>query len=263
VQRVLIADDDPVSLRFLAAAIGQFGCDVVAVVNGAAALAATLAEPFHLLLLDRRMPGLGGGELLLAMRNRGDGTPAIATSADIDAIVSVQLRDAGFVDVIEKPTTLAILRRVLGPHLHFSASPVEATDPEEVASALLDDSPALAAMGGDAAALRALRDLLAQELIALVAQREDFTGDRVVWRDRLHRLRASCGFCGAVALAQAAGRLDRALRDDPENAPSVLRDFLLACHATLSALRDQAPPTMGGARTSPSIPQARKPPPSR
>jgi CheY-like chemotaxis protein len=264
IQRVLIADDDPVSLRFLAAAVSQFGCDAIAVADGAAALAATLDQPFDLLLLDRRMPGFGGAEVLMALRARGDVTPAIATSAEIDPFITAQLRSAGFIDIIEKPVALAALERLLGPHLHFSASTGSAT-PLGVSTPLLYDDPALAAIGGDMNALRALRGLLAQELEALLTQSAgaDPGDSGVAWRERLHRLRASCGFCGATALAEAAARLDCSLRDGAESTQPVLCDFLHLCGTTLSALSNQEPSAMDGARTSPSIPQARKPTPSR
>ena len=263
-QRVLIADDDPISLRFLAAAVGQLGGDAVAVADGAAALAAAQRQSFDLLLLDRRMPGLGGIELLGALRGRGNVAPAIATSAEIDAAITAQLHRAGFVDIIEKPATLATLERVLGPYLHLSAS-AQAAATAEAATPLLDDGAALSAIGGDASALCALRGLLAQELTEVLTQAAsaDPCTHSAVWRERLHRLRASCGFCGAGALAEAAMRLDRGLHDDPGNAQPILCDFVHLCQATLSVLRDQAASAPDGARTPPSIPQARKPAPSR
>ena len=263
-QRVLIADDDPVSLRFLTAAVSQLAGNVVAVADGAAVLAAAKGQSFDLMLLDRRMPGLGGAELLLALRAAGNVAPAIATSAEIDAAIATQLLGAGFVDIIEKPATLATLERILDPYLHFSARP-QAVAKLEPATPLLDDGAALNAIGGDASALRALRGLLAQELIEVLTQSAsaDPLTHPVAWRERLHRLRASCGFCGAPALAQAAMKLDCGLRDDPANAQTILCDFLHLCHTTLSVLRDQGASATEGARTSPSIPQARKPAPSR
>jgi CheY-like chemotaxis protein len=263
-QRVLIADDDPVSLRFLAAAVSELGGDVVAVADGAAALTAAQAQPFDLMLLDRRMPGLGGAELLSALRAHGNVVPAIATSAEIDAPITAQLRHAGFVDIVEKPATLATLERVLGSYLQFSATP-PAIATAEAATPLLNDGAALSAIGGDASALHALRGLLAQELAEILSQSAsiDPCTHAVAWRERLHRLRASCGFCGAPAMAQAAIRLDCGLRDDPGNAQTILRDFLHLCQTTLSVLRDQGASATDGAFTSPNIPQARKPSPSR
>jgi CheY-like chemotaxis protein len=262
VQRILIADDDPVSLRFLVAVAIQLGFTAVAVADGSAALAAALDQPFDLLLLDRKMPGLGGAEMLTALRTRGDATPAIATSAEVDKTIMAQLRAAGFVDIVEKPTTLERLGRALRPHLQISAS-LHALAAVAATATLLDEGSALAAIGGDATALRALRVLLAQELVALLAHSAELGDDGSAWREHLHRLRASCGFCGAAALAEAAARLERGLRDDPANAQPVLCDFLHLCRATLAALPDQGPSAIDGARISPSIPQARKPPPSR
>ena len=77
------------------------------------------------LSFDQRM--FGGAEVLMALRARGDVTPAIATSAEIDALITAQLRSAGFIDIIEKPVALAALERLLGPHSHFSASTGSAT----------------------------------------------------------------------------------------------------------------------------------------
>lgn len=261
---VLIADDDPVSLRFLAVALVQLGCEVVTVANGTGALAAAQAHRFDLLLLDRRMPDLGGAELLAAMRACGIATPAVATSAEMDLTIAAQLRSAGFVSIIEKPATLAQLQHAVSPHLHFYAKPATAASATATA-ALLDDGPALTAIGGDAAALHLLRGLLAQELAILSTELSQFDrcADPAALRERLHRLRASCGFCGAAALAEAAGRLDRSLRDNLASAPPIFGDFLDLCRATQAALADQESAAAAGARTSPSIPQARKPAPSR
>jgi CheY-like chemotaxis protein len=261
---VLIADDDPVSLRFLTVALAQLHCEVVAVGDGAGALAAVQVQPFDLLLLDRCMPDLGGAELLAALRASGIATPAIATSAEVDAVITVQLRGAGFVDIIEKPATLARLEQSLCPYLHLLTIPQIAigTTP---ATRLLDDDAALAAIGGDAEALHALRGLLAQELATLLAESTNPASGACssTWRENLHRLRASCGFCGATALAESTARLDRGLRDDPENVQSLLGGFLHLCRATKAALCNQEPASADGARASESMPQARKPTPSR
>jgi two-component system OmpR family response regulator len=207
------------------------------------------------------------GPRLLALRARGIVTPAIATSAEIDAAIASQLHTAGFVDIIEKPATLATLERVLGPHLHFSPEPLAAVTTHNATVPFLDDDAALSAIGGDANALRALRGLLAQELNEVLTQSASADlrthAHVVAWRERLHRLRASCGFCGAAALTESAMQLDRGLRDDAENAQTLLRDFVHVCRKTLTVLRDQGLSATDGARTSPSIPQARKPAPSR
>ena len=235
--RVLIADDDPVSLRFLAAALAQSGCEVVAVGDGAAALAAVQTHEFDLLLLDRRMPDLGGAELLVALRARGAASPAIATSAEVDAVITVQLRAAGFNDIIEKPTTLARLQHITQAYLHFSSTQPAATKTPTV-PALLDNAAALAAIGGDAETLRALRGLLAQELATLENElrKSDPFAQPEYLRECLHRLRASCGFCGAPALSAAAARLEQVLHVGATNAQSTLVNFVRTCRDTAAAL---------------------------
>src|SRR5262245_41159553 len=94
--RILVADDDTVSQGFLAPALGEFGCAVTAVASGDATLDACAAAPFDLLLLDRRMPDCGGAALLLALRQRGIQTRAIATSAELTAATRLELQAAGY-----------------------------------------------------------------------------------------------------------------------------------------------------------------------
>ena len=238
--RVLIADDDPVSLLFMQAALERLGCEAVTVDGGAEALLVARDETFDLLLLDRRMPGLGGIGVLHALRQRGIHTPAIATSAELDADAVAQLRAAGFIDTLSKPATLEQIEYVIGRVVHLvSASSSPAMIDGD--SPLLDDAGALAAMGGDMSTLTALRGLLAQELKAL---NEELAGATLTspaqLGERLHRLRASCGFCGTPALGAAARRLELALKNNNGSTygKSELRDFALACRNTLAALSD-------------------------
>ena len=223
---VLIVDDDPVSLRFLVAAVEQSGCVVATAADGAAALAADNA--FDLLLIDRHSPDIGGIELLHALRKNGITATAIATSAEIDADAAAQLHAAGFVDVLEKPASVQRIVEIVVRHLTM-ATPI-----------LLDDVAALDAIGGDADALGALRDLLAQELEQL---EHDLTHADLVTNpsrlgERLHRLRASCGFCGASALATCAGDWQAALRAGSPSANALRDAFVAACRETVIALRD-------------------------
>jgi CheY-like chemotaxis protein len=236
--RILIADDDPISLRFLQGVLTQSGCDAVAVADGTSTLAAAAIQPFDLLLLDRRMPDIGGAELLAALRQQGVSAPAIATSAEIDAATAAQLRSTGFSDIIEKPVSSARLLRVVGAHVHVSSPPATAGGP--TSHVLLDDQAALAATAGDAETLRALRSLLAQELAALETELHD--SDPLTqperWGERLHRLRASCGFCGAANLADAAQKLDHALRKDAVSAQSTFVEFSRILRTTAAALHN-------------------------
>jgi len=221
--RVLIVDDDPISLRFLEAAAMQSGCVVATAVDGVATLAAH--GDFDLLLIDRRLPDIDGVELLRALRERGIAAPAIATSAEIDVATANELYAAGFADVLEKPVSVRRVIEIVAQHLP-KTTPI-----------LLDDIAALDSIGGDAHALHALRGLLAQELEEL--ERDLTHGDLAAsparLDERLHRLRASCGFCGAPILAAAAARLAGELR---VGTMPPLDEFLRTCRETAMALHN-------------------------
>lgn len=221
-RRVLIVDDDPVSLRFLESAVSQAGCVTTIAIDGAAALAAV--GVFDLLLIDRRLPDIGGVHLLHALRERGVTAPAIATSAQIDAALAAQLRANGFVDVLEKPASVQRIHEIVARHL------------PNTAPAMLDDIAALDAVGGDANTLRALRGLLAQELEDLERELENLPVAALI--ERLHRLRASCGFCGASALSAHASDLQASLRAGNRFTNEQRDTFIASCRETVAALVD-------------------------
>ncbi|MFA7321652.1 MAG: response regulator, partial [Dokdonella sp.] len=58
--KILVADDNPLSLDFFCEAIALAGHAAIAVADGSAALAAAREQHFDLLVLDARMPGLNG-----------------------------------------------------------------------------------------------------------------------------------------------------------------------------------------------------------
>jgi len=227
VPRVLIADDDPVSLHFLASAVGDMDCSVLAAASAAEALTLSGLAAVDLLLLDRRMPDMGGVELLAALRGRGVRAPALATSAEVDATIGAQLRAGGFLEVIAKPLSIEALHAQLLPYLGSGEdAPARAS--------LLDDAGANAAVGSNLEALRALRQLFVAELTEIESAWT--RGEPKLDIERLHRLRASCGFCGASALAEAARRLEQALRDEPASVAAPLGEFLRLCRMTRDAL---------------------------
>src|SRR5262249_7614100 len=133
--------------------------------------------------------------------------PALATTAEAGDAAHARLVDAGFAGVIAKPVTLDALRAAIAPYLPVAlGAPHEAVDR---AVDGLDDARALAVTGGDPSILAALRGLLIGELDGLPAEIAAFAerNDVAALRDRLHRLDASAGFCGAPALTQACATL--------------------------------------------------------
>lgn len=85
--RILIADDHPVVRAGLSSMLGMHsGLEVLAsVASGEEALAAVNEKKPDILLLDLRMPGMGGLDVLRSLKGRADGTKVIVlTSYETD-----------------------------------------------------------------------------------------------------------------------------------------------------------------------------------
>ena len=226
--RALIVDDDTITLRFFEAAFAALGWSCATCGNAAQALTLGAREKFDVLILDRHLPDARGDVLLRDLRAVNITAPAIATSAEIDASVRDQLIAAGFDDVVSKPISLAALREVV----------TRCVGSTPTSTMILDDAGALDSLGGNREGLHALRTLLADELTELRSTYADNAAvDTEVFDGRLHRLRASCGFCGATALAAAAANLQTRLRKTPEVVRADIDAFFDVCAATASALR--------------------------
>jgi CheY-like chemotaxis protein len=224
--RVLVADDDASSCRFLGDGLRSLGAAVETCTNGHAAFTLARKESFDLLLLDCRMPE--GGALHVLTQLRGDAqaasaeSAAVASSAELTADDRRHLLAAGFSEVLLKPCTLADLQRVLS---------IAHGDRQ---SCVLDDGAALYS-SGDPTTMRALRLLLREELALLQRELDGLGRDRAAFADRLHRLRSSCGFCGATALARQTVLMQQHLSRDGAT-PAALAGFHKAIQATLQAL---------------------------
>lgn len=226
--RILVADDNPVSLGFLVEALQSLGHAVTGVDDGGKALDAAMDQAFDLLLLDLRMPVLDGVEVLRRLRQSGGAScnaHALATSADAGMADSL-VRETGFADVLRKPVAVAELKSRLEPWL-----PAIEPSPE---SPWLDDDAASAQAHGSPQIVMTLRRLLDGELAALpdevakLAASTDFHG----LRERLHRLLASAGFCGATKLGQACTLVRVALESGSEWPRSALERLLEAAAHT-------------------------------
>jgi two-component system OmpR family response regulator len=225
--RVLVADDDPGSCRFLCDGLQSLGAHAEACADGATTLARARAEPFDLLLLDCRMPGGGALHILTRLRNdtqaRSAQCTAVATSAELAPGARQALLAAGFSEILLKPCALAELQRLLA-----LVAPTRPTTP------MLDDGAALIT-SGDATTMRALRLLLREELVLLQQELEPLSRDRTRFGERLHRLRSSCGFCGAMALSAQTAWLQQQLARHEATA-AVMARFRTTLLTTLQAL---------------------------
>lgn len=202
--RILVADDNPLSLRFLVAALAVPGIECSEAADGDAAVELALARRHDLLLLDARMPGCNGADALARIRARAGPSRdaiAIATTADDDGATRAGLLARGFSLVLGKPMAAEALLDAVRRQLPLAV----AEDPP----AWIDEAQALRVAGGDPAIAAALRGLLAQELEILPDELRRFAeqSDPAALRERLHRLDASAGICGVMQLREAVARV--------------------------------------------------------
>ena len=227
--RVLLAEDDPVSREFLAEGIRACGAEVEDCADGDTALALARSRAWNLLVFDHHLPGRNGDAVLAALRAdpgaASHATRAVATSAARDDVLGTLLH-AGFTEVLAKPMQIETLRAAMQRHGCLPELP-------------LDDDDALRACGSPEAVARLRRLFADEELPKVQDELDGLDDDPQPLRATLHRLSASCGFCGARALARACAALHRALATDDavqvRTALEAFRDALAATRAALHA----------------------------
>lgn len=121
--RILIADDDPVSLRILEHAVEQSGHDIALAHDGSEAWDRLQREPFDVLISDWVMPEMDGLELCKRVRERKDAPfcyVMLVTQRDAtqDVVRGIM---AGANDFMSKPCD----RSVLHARLHSAERTVE------------------------------------------------------------------------------------------------------------------------------------------
>jgi signal transduction histidine kinase/ActR/RegA family two-component response regulator len=120
--RILLVEDNPISMRVTQALLESIGCEVAAARNGLEALAAYRDSQFDIVLMDCQMPDMDGYEAARAIRQievfRGQATPIIALTANALVGSRESSLAAGMDDQLTKPLTLADLSARL---LHWLA----------------------------------------------------------------------------------------------------------------------------------------------
>ncbi len=100
---ILVVEDEPAIVQVIRERLTNEGFEVHTADSGEAALAAFVAAPPDLLLLDLMLPGIDGFEVLRRLRQAGHDTPVIVLTArddDVDVIVGLEL---GADDYVIKP----------------------------------------------------------------------------------------------------------------------------------------------------------------
>ncbi len=126
--RVLLAEDNPINAILARALLEREGCTVDLARTGPDAVEAAMTRPYDLILLDLRMPGMGGVDAAAAMRWQGVRAPIAALTADAFEDARRACLEAGMDDFLTKPLEPAALHALLGRLLRpgFTDSPADA-----------------------------------------------------------------------------------------------------------------------------------------
>ncbi|MBI4700612.1 MAG: response regulator [Deltaproteobacteria bacterium] len=107
--RLLIVDDEAPFLRSLSERLSLRDFDVVAMGSGEEALAAAQKQEFDLALVDLRMPGMSGEELLEALKKQHPLTEVVILTGHGSIDSAVRCTQAGSYTYLQKPCEMGPL----------------------------------------------------------------------------------------------------------------------------------------------------------
>jgi DNA-binding NtrC family response regulator len=115
--KILVIDDEEANCRLVKAIFSVEGFQVIAAHDGAAGLAMLAAESPDLVLVDLRMPGMSGMDVLQDLRIRAPSLPAVMLTGSRDVKNAVRATQLGAIDYLTKPINrdelVLVVRRAL------------------------------------------------------------------------------------------------------------------------------------------------------
>ena len=147
--RILVVDDDKVSCGLFAEVLGAKGHEIGKAYSGEEALERLRSEPYDLLLVDVRMPGLTGLEVTRIMRQEQPQLPIIVMTAFGSIETAVEAIQEGAIDYVSKPMNLDELKRIVSRAVAqrelgaFSRSKLKHLEDPEQQKTVIGRSPAM------------------------------------------------------------------------------------------------------------------------
>ena len=111
--RILVVDDDKVSCRLFTEVLEGEGHEVRNAYSGEEALERLRSEPYDLLLVDVRMPGITGLEVTRTVRHEQPQLPIIVMTAFGSIETAVEAIQEGAADYVSKPMNLDELKKIV------------------------------------------------------------------------------------------------------------------------------------------------------
>jgi signal transduction histidine kinase/CheY-like chemotaxis protein len=278
--RVLVADDSAMNRDVAGAFLHAAGHAVTEASDGEAALRLVAAETFDVVLMDLRMPVLGGVEAtrhIRALPGRRGQTPIIAVTADVQEDHGVALRAAGFQAWLVKP----IDQRSLLTAVAAAATGFVATDPSPTAPPMRDppmpvldtaipDMTVRFPEGIDPATAEHHLEILAAQIVSLLDLLDDSRPESSAGpcpdlsspgptlgearAQMAHRIAGDGGQFGFMALSAAARRYQAAWHQQGTQPPELAATLRNLAGNALEMLRQRQDFTRRSAISSAALP---------
>src|SRR5712664_1174774 len=116
--KILLVDDERNVHYSLQRALGQ-ACRIISAYTGEAALRQVEAEPPHLVLLDVKLPGMGGLETLQRIKAVAPTLPVILLTAYGTTDTAITAMKLGAFDYLLKPVDMTTLKGLLDKALQL------------------------------------------------------------------------------------------------------------------------------------------------
>jgi CheY-like chemotaxis protein len=154
-RRYLLVDDNLPFAENLAEILDELGAACAVAGSGEEALRALESERFDAVVTDMRMPGMGGAEVVHAVRHVDPGLPVVVLTAHAGDEALAGVRRDGALAVLQKPASVTHLARLLAAARRDGLVAVVDDDP-----ALLDNlAEALRTRGFSVAAASTVEDV--------------------------------------------------------------------------------------------------------
>ena len=239
---VMAVDDSPVNLEIIEISLRRLGHIVVSARDGETALRLARAQAFDIALVDLRMPGMSGEELVQALhkdpavRARGPVPLIVAVTAEAFVDLSSGRVPAGFDGLLPKPINLIDLSRYLG--IARARAAELGADIDNTQTAMAIDWERLSELkndldrGGLERVMATGRSFVEQSLARL----DKAVGENAI-EDALaiaHALKGAAANMGLAAISRGALEIEQALR----------RNDVTSVGERVGALRRELPSTL-------------------
>ena len=107
--RILVVEDDRTVGQYVARGLSEARFTVELAADGPSGLEKASGQPWDLIVLDLRLPGMNGLDVLRTMRDRGNATPVLVLTAQDAVEFKVDALRMGADDYVTKPFAMAEL----------------------------------------------------------------------------------------------------------------------------------------------------------